>query len=866
MAKIPAGASLLFGALADSGRIRQRKNGSYKMVLKGVDQINWFTERPFRAEGTLKPRKLISKWDSFFETNPPNAQCSFKVGEEIDLITFEMFRPNLKQRENRISFKIDAEVVNDREADLVTGLKGKQLDDIALSIEDKGKTNSNPPAGESLLFGALADSGRIRQRRNGSYRLILKGVDQIDWFTGRPERVAGTWKPRRLLRKWDSYFANSEPNAQVTLKVDNTQEIVNFEMFKPKINNGKLIFNVRSLNEEGKDSLIDLKGKKLDDVSLLINDSSSDSWLPSACFPRCFEDIYEQIRTLAYITGYNNDETTQRPIQLLPLRPSSYRKAVAAYFWGLPLVEMRRSQLAILGKYDLDANDLYTPSDRNLGTSVVAPNLDVLNATGFIDFKEHSAFVLTVPDTRYENDTRGTFNVIQLLDAYTNVQGSFGTRQPDDDPAYDGHPINSGGNFLIYGPDFDGDIPADLADDIIQKYPVETNQAWLIGRMAVDAYSEPENTKESDYYQMIENPPGNLTISDGRELTYQYGVTPLEFFDPDGPTTPTKQDPEIGTPREPDPPWPEDAPENFPMFGDYMTGNDPVWTPDDFLTYLGESIDPDTMLDYIPPSPSAENNPSADSNSLYANRTIFEEFESIGLTVGQYQPPSHSLENVNEGVLAAAEFMGYLSDNLASLPADDGPYADSPWTVQTDLGRYSTDPDGWITAAVVSAVGMGANQAEDGIYPITNVDGDGALLKGQEHNYSLTFPAGELPPVLADDNGNLLGYWSVTVYDENGYIFKESAPLNYFYNDNVYSLGSMQLENLHDEDLINTPVTFYLQHDPPTNADDLPYWIPVPEDNFQVLMRIYYPDTDRFEAPLDSPSHYSLPNVEINTL
>ena len=45
MAKPPAGASLLFGALADSGRIKQRKNDSYQMVLKCVDEIDWFTDR-----------------------------------------------------------------------------------------------------------------------------------------------------------------------------------------------------------------------------------------------------------------------------------------------------------------------------------------------------------------------------------------------------------------------------------------------------------------------------------------------------------------------------------------------------------------------------------------------------------------------------------------------------------------------------------------------------------------------------------------------------------------------------------------------------------------------------------------------------
>ena len=50
---------------------------------------------------------------------------------------------------------------------------------------------SKPPAGSSLLFGALADSGRIKQRKNGSYRMVLKGIDENDWFTDRKEVCNG---------------------------------------------------------------------------------------------------------------------------------------------------------------------------------------------------------------------------------------------------------------------------------------------------------------------------------------------------------------------------------------------------------------------------------------------------------------------------------------------------------------------------------------------------------------------------------------------------------------------------------------------------------------------------------------------------
>ena len=50
---------------------------------------------------------------------------------------------------------------------------------------------AKPPAGSSLLFGALAHSGQIKQRKNGNYRMVLEGVDEIDWFTDRKEVCNG---------------------------------------------------------------------------------------------------------------------------------------------------------------------------------------------------------------------------------------------------------------------------------------------------------------------------------------------------------------------------------------------------------------------------------------------------------------------------------------------------------------------------------------------------------------------------------------------------------------------------------------------------------------------------------------------------
>jgi hypothetical protein len=136
VAKPPAGPSLLLRARADSGRIEERENGTYRMVLDRVDEIDWFTDRPDRVEATWKPQKSISQWKSFFETSEPNAQASFKVGEKRELITFEMFKPELNSKNQKLSIRIDAGTINNLESDLITGLKGKALDEVTLFIDD----------------------------------------------------------------------------------------------------------------------------------------------------------------------------------------------------------------------------------------------------------------------------------------------------------------------------------------------------------------------------------------------------------------------------------------------------------------------------------------------------------------------------------------------------------------------------------------------------------------------------------------------------------------------------------------------------------------------------------------------------------
>ena len=136
---------------------------------------------------------------------------------------------------------------------------------------------AQPPAGSSLLFGALADSGKIKQRKNGSYRMVLKGVDKFDWFTDRPDRVAGEWSSKKLLRKWDSLFGDVEPNAQATFEVGSKRELATFEMYKPKLgdSNQTLSFKVRGIGEKNKDLLIGLNDMPLSNASIFVDGTNA---------------------------------------------------------------------------------------------------------------------------------------------------------------------------------------------------------------------------------------------------------------------------------------------------------------------------------------------------------------------------------------------------------------------------------------------------------------------------------------------------------------------------------------------------------------------------------------------------------------
>ena len=138
------------------------------------------------------------------------------------------------------------------------------------------------------------------------------------------------------------------------------------------------------------------------------------------------------------------------------------------------------------------------------------------------------------------------------------------------------------------------------------------------------------------------------------------------------------------------------------------------------------------------------------------------------------------------------------------------------WRIQLDLGRYGTNYE---LRAGVALTGLGANLAEDAVYPGTDVDATGQPLSG-DNRYRLRFPPGELPPVKA--------FWSVTMYNDKHFL--AANPIG------RYALG--------DRDPIRAEpdgtLEILIQHDDP-GPERRSNWLPAPAGAFNLVMRLYHP-------------------------
>jgi len=147
-----------------------------------------------------------------------------------------------------------------------------------------------------------------------------------------------------------------------------------------------------------------------------------------------------------------------------------------------------------------------------------------------------------------------------------------------------------------------------------------------------------------------------------------------------------------------------------------------------------------------------------------------------------------------------------------------------------DSAHYNGD---WLMRAAAAQAGIYGNDPEEAMYPFTRVDGDGEKLDGSKHNYTLTFPAGQFPPVNS--------FWSVTMYDGKSQLLIKNPIDRYLIN--APMVPSMKTNE-------DGSLTIYIQKDSP-GSDKEANWLPAPNDTIYLVMRLYWPKT---EAPSILPA------------
>ncbi|WP_218952147.1 DUF1254 domain-containing protein [Amycolatopsis anabasis] len=189
-----------------------------------------------------------------------------------------------------------------------------------------------------------------------------------------------------------------------------------------------------------------------------------------------------------------------------------------------------------------------------------------------------------------------------------------------------------------------------------------------------------------------------------------------------------------------------------------------------------------------------------------ADQPAMRRFASIGIAPGA--TPTADPAILNAAAQAAKQRITDYHDPTARNV--------NGWSCHTGLGSYGTN---YPLRAATAAVGLGANLAEDALYPRLDAVAD---TNGTPRRFRLHFPAGGLPPVDA--------FWSLTAYDADSFLIANPAD--------IYAVG-------HQPPIRTNPdgsTDIVVQHADPGPAVPRGNWLPIPATGkFSLTLRLYAP-------------------------
>jgi hypothetical protein len=211
---------------------------------------------------------------------------------------------------------------------------------------------------------------------------------------------------------------------------------------------------------------------------------------------------------------------------------------------------------------------------------------------------------------------------------------------------------------------------------------------------------------------------------------------------------------------------------------------------------------------------------------------MFARFASIGIGPGvSFDPDALSDEQrqaIVQGIAAAIETFARTLPEIGRTV--------NAWVMAAAFGNRAFFDGDYVLRALAAQLGWGGNDQIEAFYPTARVDANGELFDGA-HAYQLQWESD--PPVNA--------FWSLTIYDKSydgaaGYLVKN--PIN------RYLINSTTEGLIRDAD---GGLTITVQHAEPNDPVRRANWLPAPEGEFYLTLRLYWPKPEALDGTWKPP-------------
>jgi hypothetical protein len=208
-----------------------------------------------------------------------------------------------------------------------------------------------------------------------------------------------------------------------------------------------------------------------------------------------------------------------------------------------------------------------------------------------------------------------------------------------------------------------------------------------------------------------------------------------------------------------------------------------------------------------------------------ADAPVITKLAALGIVPGKDFAPA----KLNPAVAQALEAGAARGQKrIADMASKLGVLKNGWQVIRPPVGTYGTAYD---PRAGIALFGLGANLIEDAFYPSAFLDQEGKPLTGKSR-YVLHFDKDKLPPVNA--------FWSLTMYGADSFLVPNSLER--------YARGDRDSLKFNPDGSLD----LYLQNQSP-GPDKEANWLPAPAGEFNVTLRLYWPQKEVLEGAWTPP-------------